>query len=182
LWLLDQDFPIDSSALQKAIPEERGNIVEMIQKLYNRPPVEVCKALMDRKCEINDVDCISLLIKLSGVTPGVKKELTMYATERGYSLWAHFYTENIINTFFTVPKIQLLTHSNIYGLNQLGEALIKFKALAQLKELRTGKHKGLSLDIFYPDQCVKHLASQDEWDEGALFFLEVLGEGILDIT
>jgi hypothetical protein len=59
VWLLRQDFPIDSGTLQ----EERRTVVEMIQRLYSPIPAEVCKALMDRQCEINNDKCLRILIK-----------------------------------------------------------------------------------------------------------------------
>jgi hypothetical protein len=173
LWILKQDFPIDSSAFKKASSNEERDVVQFIQTLYHPVPIEVCKALIDRKYGINNVKSMSSLLIAMG-----RSDLVVYAVSRGYLLYANLYSSEIINTYFTVQKIQQISDPPIHGLNQLTVALIKFQALDQLRELRNGKHKGLSLPMFSYQSCVKRLSAalQAGWVEGAEFFFQVLRE------
>jgi hypothetical protein len=172
VWLLKQDFPLDSSAFKKALPDERRNVVDLILGSYtcarNPIPDEVCKALIDRKYEINGVELMSRLLTTKG-----SADLVQCAVSHGYYLTANLYSREIIDKFFTVQKLRELKHLPEDGLNELARALVKFKAVEQLWELGNGEHKKEFLSVFSTEFCVAHIrrALQEGWLEGAQFLL-----------
>jgi hypothetical protein len=174
LWLLRQDFPLDSNAFKTALPNERKCLLDLIMSSYgcDSVPDEVCRALIDRKVEINDVLSMSSLLRYKD------SGLIKYAASHGYLFSADLYSPEIIDTYFTVQKIREMKHFREGGLSDLVKALIEFRAIDQLRELRTGRHKEevCNLLTLSPEICVLRLslALQEGWIEGARFFLDIM--------
>jgi hypothetical protein len=180
VWLLQQDFPLDSSSFKEALPNEERDLVGILSTVYgNTIPDQVCNALIERKYKINDVD---LMRRLLG--KGSRADLLVYAVSQGYFLTADLYSREIIDTFFTAQNIRKIKHYPENGLYHLASALINFKAVDQLWELRNGKHGEellLAFSGFGLGETLtvwgRHLqqARQQGWLEGVEFFEDILG-------